>query len=281
MDPNLLLGGLVIDSERKREFCFKPLTGLIERKIQDSSEKYKSLPDQISEVLARTLKTVAGLPVNREVVESLCTGDRQYLMLKLHELVNPAPEWITCNCVSCNERIQFLMDFRQLPVKEAGTNYPRTDISYKDISYSLRVPTGNDETLLAENNREKKLSWTSVLKHLLSTGDDFSIDNLEQDEISKLDSMLDDMTPQIASSVQVSCPYCETDQHVFIDHYGWLGEVKEIDREVHELASHYHWSEQEILSLSRNRRKRYLAMINRSSGRYSNARPGVDPGGVM
>ncbi len=37
-------------------------------------------------------------------------------------------------------------------------------------------------------------------------------------------------------------------------------------REVHTLARYYHWSEVDILALSRERRRRYLALIDRALG---------------
>ncbi len=40
------------------------------------------------------------------------------------------------------------------------------------------------------------------------------------------------------------------------------GDLKELYKEVHTLASHYHWSENEILDLTRNKRKEYLELIN-------------------
>lgn len=33
--------------------------------------------------------------------------------------------------------------------------------------------------------------------------------------------------------------------------------------EVHQLAWHYHWSEREILAMSRAKRRRYLALLSR------------------
>jgi len=40
----------------------------------------------------------------------------------------------------------------------------------------------------------------------------------------------------------------------------------EIYADVHMLASAYHWSEPQILMLSRARRKRYLSMVDRQCG---------------
>ena len=42
-------------------------------------------------------------------------------------------------------------------------------------------------------------------------------------------------------------------------------------REVHYLAYHYHWSEQEILALSREKRRTYLAILAEELRRVSHA----------
>ena len=45
--------------------------------------------------------------------------------------------------------------------------------------------------------------------------------------------------------------------------------VDSLDREVHTLAMQYHWSETDILSLPRERRRRYLRLIDRERGVHS------------
>jgi hypothetical protein len=38
-------------------------------------------------------------------------------------------------------------------------------------------------------------------------------------------------------------------------------------REVHALASHYHWSETDILTMTRRQRRRYLSLIAEAQAR--------------
>jgi len=264
MEANVLPGGLFINSELRRNYRFKPLTGKIEREIQDSGEKSASLAEQVSEILTGTLDTLADKPADRSVVDALCTGDRQYLILKLHGMINPDPSWVTCRCTVCNEKMQFLLDYHQLPVKEAGDRYPQTEIELNDTVYVLRVPNGEDEISLSYQSTNKESLKLSVVKQLLISLDGNDNAELNDDDIKCLDEILDDMSPQVTPYMQVVCPYCESCQKISIDHYDWITGFKELDREIHTLASHYHWSENDILSLSRTRRKRYLSMIDRS-----------------
>ena len=67
--------------------------------------------------------------------------------------------------------------------------------------------------------------------------------------------------------VATPCPECGADNRVSIDPYFCLGRVsQDLFGDIHRLASHYHWSEAEILAMPRWRRQRYLALIDRSRG---------------
>ncbi len=44
---------------------------------------------------------------------------------------------------------------------------------------------------------------------------------------------------------------------------------KQLYSEVHFLAFHYHWSEKEILSMSRDRRKMYVELLKDEIERYN------------
>ena len=74
------------------------------------------------------------------------------------------------------------------------------------------------------------------------------------------------------------CPACGAANRVRVDlfRHGRL-DSHGLLQEVHSLAISYHWSESEILSLSRERRQAYLGLIDRARGVLSEQREELLP----
>ena len=75
-----------------------------------------------------------------------------------------------------------------------------------------------------------------------------------------------ELAPPVDLEIEGACPECGAAftatlpvAKFFISE---LRQAGGIEREVHCLAWHYHWSEADILSLTRSRRRRYLDLID-------------------
>ncbi len=67
--------------------------------------------------------------------------------------------------------------------------------------------------------------------------------------------------------MQTECPECGAANNVDLDPYRVLARSSdELLRQVHQIATHYHWGEAEILAMPRMRRQRYLDLIDRDRG---------------
>jgi hypothetical protein len=82
--------------------------------------------------------------------------------------------------------------------------------------------------------------------------------------------------PQVDLTLAAHCPECEREFAVPFDLPGFfLGECKTsrelLYREVHYLAYHYHWSEQEIMALPREKRRTYITLLAEELRRVSYA----------
>lgn len=265
-----LPGGLIVDGQLRRDFSFKPLTGFLERVISESGVAINSLAEQVSIILAHALDRVAGLVVSEELVCSLSSGDRRYLILQLEALIDPSPQWLTSNCQACDELIQFQINPATMPVKPAGKGFPQTSISLSIGDVSLRVPTGADEEDLANKAQNEKNAMNILLNRLLySSAQRVDAGELNAEDLDLIDMTLDEMSPQAGGAASIICPYCAHPQQISIDNYAWITrKIQRLDEDIHTLAIHYHWSEKEILVLPRNRRQRYLQLIERSLGKY-------------
>lgn len=77
--------------------------------------------------------------------------------------------------------------------------------------------------------------------------------------------------PLVEVRLDVACPACGAAGEALLDPTDFiLAELapdrERLDREVHALALHYHWSERDILALPRRRRRRYLDLLAEAGG---------------
>jgi hypothetical protein len=264
-----LPGGVLQDGRLLRDYRFRPMTGGLERVITDSGLLVSGLPQQVTYILAACLAELAGRAVDETRVRELCSGDRQFLMLQLEARIDPAPRWVTARCGGCGELIQFQITPGSLPVKPAGAGYPETSLELNLGQVRLRIPSGADEEAVA--NTPTSLPPLQHMFTRLVTMNGHAVDpaELSEADLERIDTQLEAMSPQPALSAAIDCPYCGLGQEIAIDAYAWIArDGDQLDREVHTLAMHYHWSEQEILQLPRRRRERYLQLIDQSRGRY-------------
>lgn len=186
----------------------------------------------------------------------IITADRDRLLATLHRaLYGPRIE-STLSCTQCNEKfdLNFSLDdllhhYRPTAAKS------RTYAAAPGITF--RLPTGEDELLtdgLPPAQAEKIL-----LQRCLVEG------NPETDN-GTVQQKMAEVAPVINLKMEACCPECGHRQHVQFDIQSFfLTKLKQeratLLREVHCIASQYHWSQQEILALPRSIRKQYAAFI--------------------
>ena len=264
-----LPGGLPRDGRLRRDYRFRPLTGVQERILADSGYQAQHLPQQVTAVLAGSLAELAGMAVDEGLVRLLSCGDREYLVLQLAALIDPAPRWVTADCNGCGEPIQFQVSPQAVPFKAAGEGYPEASADLSIGEARLRVPCGADEEFIAVQQSDTGVESLLLSRLLTSAGEPVPVECLSRADLEQLDQLLDRMSPQAGLSAGVDCPHCGLAQAMPIDPYDWLlDDSGTLDREIHTLAFHYHWSEQDILALPRARRVRYLELIDQSLGKY-------------
>ncbi len=156
-----------------------------------------------------------------------------------------------------------------MPVKFAGESFPEVSVQLANREIRVRVPNGSDQQLLLHRSEDESLRL--LLQRCICSVNGDAPDAafyrmLNDDEIETIDEALEEVAPAVCDRLVVTCPECNTEQNTLLDHYANMGlnEYFFYD-EIHTLASHYHWSEADILDLPRVKRRRYLPLINRSS----------------
>jgi hypothetical protein len=264
-----LPGGLSQDGLIQRNARFRPLTGRVEQTLIDSANN-PSRPGYVSSVLSHVLESVGDRPADADLAASLCVVDRQYLMLRLAALIDGEQMWLKVECGHCESPFDVDLQRCDLPVKPAGAGYPLATLELGGDIVEVRIPTGEDQERigdLPEDDAIRQLLRDCLCRVNGKPASETQADNLSAAEIEQIDEALDDVSPAVCDRLLVVCPECGREQYSELDHYAAssLNEYLFYD-EVHGLASHYHWSEAEILDLPQHKRRRYLDLINRSGG---------------
>ena len=267
-----LPGGLLYDEQIFREAIFRPLCGEVEMALQEAACEQNNIPGYVTTVLARALANVGGIPSDTSVIRRLGIADRRYLMLRLAALLEGDLFWLEAECRDCHKRFDVRVARSELPVKKSGPGYPVVLVDIGRAELECRLPVGADQENIIHLQEQDALNY--LLKTCITTvngtkpADDF-ISSLTDTEIDRIEKAMEDVSPVVTLMLLTHCPECGKEQVVPVDPYILSGAGKDnFYHEIHTLAWTYHWSEQEILALPRERRRIYLRLIDRSRGMY-------------
>ncbi len=267
-----LPGGLWHNGRRYRAFGFRPLTGAVELAVGEASQRAATMPEAVTNVLQATLGHIGDLEPDVALVDALSVGDRQFLTTCVAGRLGGDEVWFTVDCQVCGERFDLSLRFSELPVKPAGASYPFCETALAAGKFKWRVPNGGDQKILAYQDSEAE-AVRLLLQRCLVSGEasvDAStdvIDAMTDAEIAEVEAALEAQAPEITSRVQAACAACSQINTIAIDPLASLkASFQDVSHDVHRIASVYHWSEAEILSLPRQRRLHYLNLIDRARG---------------
>lgn len=196
---------------------------------------------------------------NKIHAAQIVVSDRDRLLALLYISMYGDKIESTLHCRNCGQK--FDLDFS---LRELLTHYYTVPASISDNGrfevepgISFRLPTGEDE-ILATGSSIKQAEQL-LLERCLLDG------NIAADS-EKVQSKMAALAPVLNLKMEAHCPECEHSQEVQFDMQSFfLAKIKQerplLIREIHSIASQYHWSQQEILELPRKIRKQYAALI--------------------
>lgn len=248
-----LPGGIKIENCLKRDFSFKPVTGLLELELSESVVRALHHPDlthseNVTNILCEALEMLAGETVTKERVKALCVGDRQFLMRHLAIHIDDALVWLAAKCGECGESFDVSLRYSELPVKPAGEKFPETYVETNIGQLKVRVPNGKDQEILAVINNDSEAMHV-LLKRLVSQAcknssevdSTIDFDRLSEAQIALIEETVEQMAPEVATEVLAECPNCSVDNRVPVNPYSCMERSgDELFFEIHALASCYH-----------------------------------------
>jgi hypothetical protein len=260
----MLPGGALLGERLAREAQFRPFTGRLEEELAELGAQAGSRPARVSALLAAALAHVGGRKATRELVAALGTTDRQFLMLALALEHTEDEQWRHLDCPACGARFDIGFRLSALPVTPAAEGYPWTQLSVAGKRLRLRMPTGEDEeraAALERRSARRALALACVASVDGAVPAPAALEALGEAEVDAIDAALDAMAPQVSTTLVTACSECGAAHTLELEPYDlFLPPPADLYREVHALALRYHWSEDEILELPRERRRLYLEL---------------------
>ncbi len=267
---------------RHVEAMVRPLNGYDEEFLFEEAASYTPVR-RATAILSRcTLRLGPVSPVSETHVAHLSAGDREALLLHLRRLTfgDRMQATVSCPRVGCDQRLDLEVRVGDLlaPVsREAAESY-ETQVAGGSGIYRMRfrLPTGADQEAAVEAAGQgveagvRTLVERCVLAAEASAGA-VAARELPAPVLSGLSEAMARLDPQAEVELAVRCPSCGAQFQTLLDAAAFLFEEvghrrRQLYREVHTLALHYHWSETEILGMTARKRQRYLDLLRESLG---------------
>jgi hypothetical protein len=225
--------GLTDDEGRThRTAVLRKMTGreeaiLADRKNQRNGGKL------VSELIHSCLVRLGDLPKNGvSTIEKLYSADRNFLLLKLRSITFGPELQAGYTCSSCGESLQTTEDLDDLPVKmlEQGESAEEIVVQLEDgyldkdgqchTALTLRLPTGEDETVVAPTMRQNASlgknallarcikSLGDVPRHRLEALGPKILADLTMTDRRLIDRAINQAAPGIDLMREILCPHC-------------------------------------------------------------------------
>lgn len=284
-----LPGGYVDgDGQVLREVVLAPLSGFAEKMVADRNGA--ATATLVTSVLSHSIASIGSIvDVTEETVRRLLVADRLFLLLKLREMTfgHRIQAVIACSRPDCGERldIDFLTD--NIPV----TPSPQQSLLYEmrlsreagGNTVTFRLPNGGDqERIMHLVDADEALAADRLLARCVRSigpvqppamADITSLSAMAKAEIER---EMDRLAPKVGLNMEAVCPECGNTFSPCFDLQEFvLAELTtRLDlllKEVHYLAYHYHWSEKDILGMTRENRRRYIEILAGEMERLNHA----------
>jgi hypothetical protein len=174
--------------------------------------------------------------------------------------------WLAC--ASCGEKLEFELDGRMIAAAAPSENELAINEPIVVNDRVFRLPNSRD-LAHAASETDPRLGAIRIVENCRLAKPDLSDPDSElwsNEELEAIGRRMASADPLAETRLTLHCPKCQCDWEETLDIAFFLwAEIEARSRrlllEVHTLAAAYGWTESEILSLSQNRRARYLEMV--------------------
>ncbi|SEB20106.1 hypothetical protein [Variovorax sp. YR216] len=221
---------------------------------------------------AAALLAVVAPGMTSDQLAGMRLGERERRLLDLHARCFGPRLSCVADCPQCGETFEFELDARAL---SAGWPDPAevaqpASIETHDYRVDMHLPTVAD-SIAASDGHDAAQAYTTLLQRCLvcttPTGETVAPEALPPALLQEAAARMESADPAAELMISMPCPACDAVLNEPLDlcAFCWAEVEARAPRllaEVHALASHYGWSEADILAMSRIRRDAYLGMVS-------------------
>jgi hypothetical protein len=218
------------------------------------------------------------------VARQLLVADRHYLLLKLRQATfgDQVRANLHCPWPNCGQRVSIDFSLDDVPVQEQepGDRAPVHTMTLSAAAagagpreVAFRLPNGADQEELSPYLAQNEAgALTALLLRCVqrigrlappAADDVAALSPLARAEIEE---RMEQLAPRVEQTMQACCAECGRQfnapfdiQRFFFGELRTDGDV--LYQEVHYLAYHYHWSEAEIMAMTRDKRRTYIDVL--------------------
>lgn len=233
-------------------------------------------PSLITEILSRCLEDSQRTEELSDHVWDLPVSTRIEWLLRLVALSRSSvlPVRLLCPRSDCRAWLEIELEVDEIVACHRSSNHqPRLELRIGQGMFQFRRPTGRDQREWRQrsfpNERDALQALVERLQISPVADEAGGVPRkIPSEQFTAVEEAMDEFDPLVAFSVQSPCPECGVTSEFSIDLEAIaLAELETLQRglieEVHRMASHYHWTESEILTLPAWRRARYLRLIEK------------------
>lgn len=250
----------------------------------------------ITKILAKCIRRLGFIDnITEEITGKMLVADRQFLLLKLREYTfgERIQGTVSCPGPGCGKKVDIDFCISDIPVKKLEEKKPfytcrlPPDAAIRQNGNILdtvvfRLPHGRDRELLSPLLTTEPLQLQDQLLEACITQigqlTDLShglIASLSDKTKKTISEEIWKRAPAVEANFVALCPECGiTFEFPFDIYQFFLEELRTsldlLYREVHYLAFHYHWSEEEIMNMPRKKRRQYLRILSEEIERMNN-----------
>jgi hypothetical protein len=220
---------------------------------------------------AAALLAVATPDMARSRLAGMSLGERERRLLDLHARCFGSRLSCVADCAQCGETFEFELDARALSAGWPAPAENTQPLSIETPSYrvEMRLPTVEDSIVVGDA-QDARQAYRTLLKRCLvctkPTGEAVAPEALPPALLQEAAARMESADPAAELMISMACPSCEVvlNEPLDLAAFCWAeveARAPRLMAEVHTLASHYGWSEADILAMSRVRRNAYLGMV--------------------
>lgn len=265
-----------------RHALIRPLSG-----IEEAMLARPNIPgtQQVNQLLAQCVQRIGNITaIDENVTAALTLVDRHYLLIRLRMLTFGDLVQATLQCPHCQARVDVDFALSDIPMPERqGEPVVQATVALQSLPSAaphdaleirFRLPNGDDQACLADLvlDNEVEASQRLMSRCLLQVGEltDPSFEDI-RGLPAGVRSIIEQAMAQNAQlldlDMDVHCPECKQSFVAPFDIQDFfLNEISinrgSLVKEVHYLAYHYHWSEREIMTMPRHKRRMYIGVLS-------------------